>query len=77
MTCWTITLDIIDILEETFTFTFETYTEISSNLLSAALFVATLFVPTWTAKLIGGVDLGNIVSGMGRASLAVGKSLLR
>ena len=75
MTGWRITLDIIDILEETFTF--ETYTEISSNLLSAALFVATLFVPTWTSKLIGGVDLGNIVSGMGRASLAVGKSLLR
>ena len=66
---WTI----IDILEETFTL--ETYTEISSNLLSASLFDATLFVPTWTAKLVGSVDLGNIVSGMGRATLAVGKSL--
>ena len=79
VTCWTIILNIIDILEAAFTF--ETNTGISSNLLSAALFLVTLFVPTWTSQLIGGLDLSNLASGMGRVPLTTvyktGKALLR
>lgn len=78
VTCWTITLAIIDILEEAFTFA--TNMSIPSTLLSAALFVVTFFVPTWTAKLISSVELGNLVAGMGSVPLTsykAARTLLR
>lgn len=65
VSCWTITLAILDTLLATFQ---STVTQAEYRLLlSFVLFISTFFVPTWTAKLIGGVNLGNIAAGVGAA----------
>ena len=63
VSCWTITLAILDVLLATFQ---ATVTQGEYRLLlSFVLFIATFFVPTWTAKLIGGVHLGHVAAGIG------------
>lgn len=63
VSCWTITLAILDVLATTFQAT--TGQEGYRVMLSFVLFIMTFFVPTWTAKLIGNVNLGNVAAGIG------------
>ncbi len=72
MSCWTIALAIIDTLEVAFQN--EMFHEGARSIfISLALFIITFFVPTWTSKLISGVDLGSIVAGMARAPGKIGE----
>ena len=79
VTCWAITLAVIDLLEETFVFhTGNNHRMHHGTMLSFALFIMTFFVPSLTSKLISSVDLGGIVSGMGRGGgqmYQIGKNL--
>ena len=72
VSCWTISLAIIDTLEVTF-HSKMFHEGDRSIFISLALFIVTFFVPTWTSKLISGVDLGSIVAGMARAPGTIGE----
>jgi hypothetical protein len=39
------------------------------------LFISALFTPTWTAKLISGVNLGNLAAAAGTIPEKAGKSI--
>lgn len=72
VSCWTITLVILEVLVATFQATIgQDGYEIP---LSFVLFIMTFFVPTWTAKLIGNVNLGNVAAGVGRGIADIGKT---
>lgn len=66
VSCWTITLAIMDTLGSSFLYA-TIGSEQASTFLSFVLFIATLFTPTWTAKLISGINLGNLAAGVGSA----------
>ena len=63
VSCWSITLAILEVLANAFQATtgYEGY----RVMLSFALFIMTFFVPTWTARLIGNVNLGHVAAGIG------------
>lgn len=64
VSCWTITLAILEVLTAAFKATLgEENWQIR---LSIVLFIMTFFVPTWTSKLIGSINLGNVAAGVGR-----------
>lgn len=63
ISCWTLTLAIIDVLASGL----QVNSEESQVILSYVLFITTLFTPTWTAKLISGINLGNLAAGVGSA----------
>lgn len=63
VSCWTLTLSVIDMLASGLRIN----SEYSQALLSFVLFIVTLFTPTWTAKLISGVNLGSLAASVGAA----------
>lgn len=63
VSCWTLTLAITDMLVSGL----QINSEESQVILSCVLFIVTLFTPTWTAKLISGVNIGNLAAGVGSA----------
>ena len=63
VSCWSITLAILDVLATSFQAT--TGSEGYRVMLSFVLFIMTFFVPTWTARLIGNVNLGHVAAGIG------------
>lgn len=80
VTCWSITLAIIDLLEKTFVFdTGNNHRMHHGTMLSFAFFIMTFLVPHLTSRIISSVDLGGIVSGIGRGGgqiHQVGKKLM-
>ena len=74
VSCWTITLTILDALSNNFA-SYSKGPEFSQALLSFVIFIMAFFTPTWTSKLIGGVNLGNVAAGLGTSPAKIGTSL--
>jgi hypothetical protein len=74
VSCWTITLAIINTLASSFTNSSAGPAGCQA-LLSFVLFISSLFTPTWTAKLISGVNLGNLAAAAGTIPEKVSKSI--
>ena len=72
VSCWTITIAILDMLTTAFRST--TGQEAHQIVLSFVLFITTFFIPTWTAKLIGNVNLGNVAAGVGTGIAGISKA---
>ncbi|MHA7878114.1 MAG: hypothetical protein ACX93T_04335 [Bacteroidota bacterium] len=74
VSCWTIILTIIDTLATSFS-NYSRGPEAFQGLLSFVMFIATFFTPTWTAKLISGINLGNLAAGVGTATGKMGSAI--
>ena len=75
VSCWTITLAIINTLSDSFQ-NISIGSGVSQVLLSFVLFIAALLTPTWTSKLISGVNLGNLAAAVGTAPAKAGRSAI-
>lgn len=68
VSCWTLTLAIMDVLANSFRFLKED--AVAYPILYLVLYIAIVLTPSWTAKLISGASTVNLLSGIG---MTVGK----
>ena len=66
VSCWTITLAILEVLTQAFIASISGR-DLWEIPLSFVLLIMIFFVPTWTTKLISSVNLGNIAAGVSKA----------
>jgi hypothetical protein len=72
VSCWTLTLAIMDVLANSFSFFKEDV--LAYPILYLVLYIAIILTPAWTAKLISGVSTVNILGGIG---MVTGEAIIR
>lgn len=72
VSCWTLTLAIMDVLANSFAFL--KGDALAYPILYLVLYIAIILTPAWTAKLISGVSTVNLLDGIG---MAIGKAVNR